>query len=229
MKDIIITRCFSWMIRLTGLTTKVIELNKEAIEPLKQNYILSTWHSNIYFSCWILRDQYYGSMISNSRDGEMIAKVMEQFNFVPIRGSTSKGATRALREMIKYLKGPYPVAITPDGPKGPIHKVQSGAIMMAKMTGMPIVPWSFDALDQHTVHKSWDHHKIPKPFTIAVSSFGTPFYVPKELSGEEVPEFCEKLEQVMLDNDHTASAAVDRLKQEGVDSLTGKLRFIFSP
>ncbi len=228
MKDIITIKSLTWMIRFTGLTTKIIELNKDVLAPLEQNYILSTWHSNIYLSCCMLKNQYYGSMISQSRDGEMIARVMEQFNFVPIRGSSSKGATGALRAMIKYLKGPYPVAITPDGPKGPLHKVQSGVIMIAKMTGMPIIPWSAQALDQHIVEKSWDHHKIPKPLTIAVSTFGEPFYVPKQLPGEQVLGYCEKLEQVMVANDQVATAEIARLKQDGVDGLMGKLHFIFS-
>lgn len=223
LKDWLVVKFFVWLIRLTGLTSKTVQLDEAHLEPLQGNYILATWHNNIYFSCWLLKNREYGSMISQSRDGELIARVMEHFAFVPIRGSSSEGGTRALREMVKYLKGPYPAAITPDGPLGPRHKVQSGVIMIAKMTGIPIIPWDYEALDQWIIEKSWDRHKIPKPFTLTLSAFGPPLHVPAKLSSDELEAYCEKLEHAIQENHQRISAKMEQLRQAGADRFIKKV------
>ena len=98
-----------------------------------------------------------------------------------------------MKQLIKLLEQKTSVAITPDGPLGPPEKIQSGVVLLAKYSGVPIIPWHYEASRQWRL-KSWDRHKIPKPFTTVVESYGEPFLVPKDLSSEEVPVFCEKLE-----------------------------------
>lgn len=223
VKDWLIVHVAYWLVRLTGLTSKTIRLGEEPLPSFQGNYILATWHQNIYFGCWIWQNQKMGAMISQSRDGDLIARLMERFDFIPIRGSSSKGGMRVLREVVKFLKGTHPATISPDGPKGPKHKVQPGVIMVAKMTGMPIVPWDYEAVNQWVSKKSWDNHKIPKPFTMAVSSMGAPFYVPSEISREELEDYCKKLEQAMQDNQRQVSERVAQLKQAGADRFWGKI------
>ena len=215
LKNWFLVKSLVWMIRGTGWTSKTIHLNEKFIDSLEQNYILATWHQNIYFSCWLLKNRKLGSLISESKDGEMIARVVEHFSFIPIRGSSSYGGSRALREIVAYLKGPLPAAITPDGPLGPRCKVQPGVIMISKMSGAPIIPWCYEALDQWTIHGSWDQHKIPKPFTIAVSVFGSPIYVPASLTREEIEEYCVKLGQVMVDLQKQAAAEIKKTAARG--------------
>jgi len=94
------------------------------------------------------------------------------------------------------LKGNTSVAITPDGPLGPPEKIQSGVILLAKYAGVPIIPWHYEPLRQWRLN-SWDKHKIPKPFSTVVESFGNPFHVPKTLLAKDVPIFCEKLEIIL--------------------------------
>ena len=98
-----------------------------------------------------------------------------------------------MKQLIKLLEQKTSVAITPDGPLGPPEKIQSGVVLLAKYSGVPIITWHYEADSQWRL-KSWDRHKIPKPFTVVVESYGEPFLVPKDLSSEEVSEFCEKLE-----------------------------------
>lgn len=228
LKDRAIEKFSSGLIRLTGTTSANIHMNREVLDTLDGNYILATWHENIYYSCWLLRNNNYGSMISNSRDGELIARVMKNFAFEPIRGSSSKGGSRALREMVKFLKGPDPVAITPDGPKGPRHQVQSGVIMIARLTGVPIIPWSFEALDQIIISKSWDHHKIPKPFTIAVSGFGDPYRVPSgKMSDTDVEIHCRQLEQAMQANAQKVKDEIGKIRSEEGQHLLQKWQSIW--
>ena len=228
VKDWVLVHLAYWGVRFIGSSSKTLRLGEEALAPLQGNFILATWHQNIYFGCWFWQKHKLGAMISQSRDGDLIARLMEQFDFIPIRGSSSKGGMRVLREIVKFLKGPHPATISPDGPKGPKHKVQPGVIMVAKMTGMPIVPWDFGAVDQWVSKKSWDNHKIPKPFTLAVSSVGTPFYVPSELSREELEGYCEKLEHAMHENQKRVAERVTELKQSGADRLWGKIGLMWS-
>jgi hypothetical protein len=119
--------------------------------------------------------------------------VFAKFGYKAVRGSTTRGGIPALKQLIKLLEQKTSVAITPDGPLGPPEKIQSGVVLLAKYSGVPIIPWHYEAASQWRL-KSWDRHKIPKPFTAVVESYGEPFLVPKDLSSEEVSEFCEKLE-----------------------------------
>ena len=135
-------------------------------------------------------------MISSSDDGEVIYDVFAHFGYQAVRGSTARGGIPALKQLIKLLKDKTSVAITPDGPLGPPEKIQSGVVLLAKYSGVPIIPWHYEAKHLWKL-KSWDRHKIPKPFTTIVESFGEPFHVPKELLPEEVPVICGKLEAIL--------------------------------
>ncbi|MFT5420816.1 MAG: lysophospholipid acyltransferase (LPLAT)-like uncharacterized protein [Candidatus Endobugula sp.] len=216
-------------IRILGLTSKHIYLNSAVPEEAlgtSSNYILSMWHQSIFGGAWELKNRHLSPMISQSKDGEFIAQALEHFGFSPIRGSSSAGGTQALRQMIKYLKGAHPAVITSDGPRGPIHEVKPGIITMAKMSKMPIIPWDYVAIEQGVVHKSWDQHKIPKLFTIVVSSFGKPFHVPSTISSDDIPLYCKKLEQAMQANHEQIQVEIERLKQQGASTFWGKLRLI---
>jgi len=214
------------MIHVTGITSKVIWLGRDQPETQERNYIISSWHSNAYFGIWILKNRDIGTLVSQSSDGELAARIIEHFGFQSIRGSSSKGGTQALREMVKYGKGPNPPAFVPEGPRGPYHQIQPGIIMAAKMLSIPIVPWDYSAINQFIFSKSWDHHKLPLPFTIIVSSFGEPFYVPSDLSGEDIPDYCKKLEKRMMEHEQKILEEIERLKQAGANHLWGKLRLM---
>ena len=184
------------MILITGYTSRVRQINKEFLADTIKEYgsvILATWHKNIFFSIWLLRNQNLTALISSSDYGEVIYNVFTKFGYKAVRGSTTRGGIPALKQLIKLLEQNTSIAITPDGPLGLPEKIQSGVILLAKYSGVPIIPWYYEADSQWRL-KSWDRHKIPKPFTAVVESYGEPFLVPKDLSSEEVSEICEKLE-----------------------------------
>ena len=192
----LITNILAVLIRLTGHTARVRHINKGVLKDTIKEYgsvIVATWHKNIFFSIWLLRNHDLTALISSSEDGEAIYDVFTKFGYKAVRGSTTRGGIPALKQLIKLLEQKTSVAITPDGPLGPPEKIQSGVVLLAKYSGVPIIPWHYEAGRQWRL-KSWDRHKIPKPFTTVVESYGEPFLVPKDLSSEEVPEFCEKLE-----------------------------------
>ena len=191
-----ITKILTFLIHIIGYTSRVRQINKEVLKDALKEYgsvIVATWHKNIFFSIWLLRKHDLTALISSSDDGEVIYDVFSKFGYKAVRGSTSRGGIPALKQLIKLLEQKISVAITPDGPLGPPEKIQSGVVLLAKYSGVPIIPWHYEADSQWRL-KSWDRHKIPKPFTAVVESYGEPFLVPKDLSTKGVSEYCEKLE-----------------------------------
>ena len=191
-----ITKFLTLLILITGHTTRVRQINKEVLKDTIKEYgsvIVATWHKNIFFSIWLLRNHDLTALISSSDDGEAIYDVFAKFGYKAVRGSTTRGGIPALKQLIKLLEKKTSVAITPDGPLGPPEKIQSGVVLLAKYSGVPIIPWHYEAGSQWSL-KSWDKHKIPKPFTTIVESCGDPILVPRDISSEEVQKFCEKLE-----------------------------------
>jgi len=119
-------------------------------------------------------------MISQSRDGEMIADVYRRLNFRPVRGSSSRGGRKALAAMIADLvEHPFAVHVV-DGPRGPRGVVKAGLISMAQHSGVPIVPVAA-SVTRAWVLKSWDRFLIPKPFSTVFVHWGAPIPIPASL------------------------------------------------
>ena len=119
-------------------------------------------------------------MISQSRDGEMIADVYRRLNFRPVRGSSSRGGRKALAAMVADL-AEHPVAVhIVDGPRGPRGIIKAGLITMAQLSGVPIVPVAI-SVNRAWVLNSWDRFLIPKPFSTVFVHWGTPIAVPASL------------------------------------------------
>ena len=185
----------------TGVTAKISWVRKEIIDELmekSQPFIICAWHHDIYFSTWLLKDFKLTALISSSKDGEYINQILSGFGFRAVRGSSTRGGIGAMKQLVRCLKDGNAVAITPDGPQGPIHKVQEGIVALAKMTGVPIIPWRYEASSCWKLN-SWDSHKIPKPFTKIRSVVGQPLYVPKSASSSDFGKYCGQLEMLMND------------------------------
>ena len=186
---------------LTGVTAKISWVGKEIVDEMierGQPFIICAWHHDIYFSTWLLKEMNLTALISSSRDGEYIYQVLSGFGFRAVRGSSTRGGIGAMKQLVRCLNEGHSIAITPDGPQGPIHKVQEGIIALAKMTGVPIIPWRYEANSCWKLN-SWDSHKIPKPFTKIRSVVGQPLYVPKSASSSEFGKYCQELERLMND------------------------------
>lgn len=139
--------------------------------------IFCFWHGRmIVFPCIQPKGRVMHVLISFHRDGELIARVIEQFGIKSIRGSSSKGAKEATRLLISKLHAGENVAITPDGPRGPAQQVAKGALTLARLSGIPIVPVSFSASFAKQL-TSWDRFMIPLPFSRVVVEVGEPILI----------------------------------------------------
>ena len=147
--------------------------------------IYSLWHNRIFAGTYFLRERKIVVITSQSFDGEYIARFLVRFGFGTVRGSSTRGGIGALVEMIRLMKKGLPMAFTVDGPKGPKYVAKSGAILLAKKTGNPLIPFSVESAKFWTV-KSWDNLQIPKPFSRALVIFTEPIYVSKDASENEI-------------------------------------------
>jgi lysophospholipid acyltransferase (LPLAT)-like uncharacterized protein len=133
-------------IRLLGKTMRMRTIGGERVDALVregQPMIIAFWHGRQLMLPLAYRGKLASILISQSRDGEIIARIMRCFGFGTVRGSSSRGGVQAIRHLLKVGRQGQDVIVTPDGPRGPACQVQAGVIYLAKVTGFPIVPLTF--------------------------------------------------------------------------------------
>ncbi|MDH5561317.1 MAG: lysophospholipid acyltransferase family protein [Deltaproteobacteria bacterium] len=190
-------------------------IDKHHLDNLKsenQNWIYATWHNNTAIASWILRNQKMVAMVSSSTDGEFFSRIMNLMGNSTVRGSSTRGGAKALLSLIKILRNGQLGIITPDGPRGPIFKLQSGSISLAQKSGVPLVPLHLEASRQWIFTKSWDKHKLPKPFSTIVIKVGEPYWVPSKLNEQEFEEVRIEFEKKMVENQNECQLLIDQIR-----------------
>lgn len=156
------------------------------VNPLLPNqnrrFFYSFWHETMLMPSLIYRRTPSKVLISEHADGEMIALACQHLGLGLVRGSSTRGGVKAIREMMA-LENAVHLVVTPDGPRGPRRQVQPGLIWLASHTGMPIVPTGFGYSSCYRL-KSWDRFAIPHPCSRAVGVISEPILVPSKLDRE---------------------------------------------
>lgn len=155
--------------------------------------IIGFWHGRILPGMYYFRNQGIVVLTSQNFDGEWIARIITKFGYGTARGSSSRHATSALREMIRHVRAGRGAAFTLDGPRGPARRAKSGAVWLASATGSPIVPFHVEA-DRAWTMKSWDGSQIPKPFSRVCLVVAEPVPVPRGLDADAIESYCRVLE-----------------------------------
>jgi len=171
-----------------------------------QHVILAFWHDQLLLMPPVYKGVAVKVLISPSRDGEMIARTIAHFGMGAVRGSSSRGGSEALREMIALADEAIDLGITPDGPKGPRHQVKFGALQLARATGRPIIPIAFACSHGHRF-ASWDRFLLPYPWGKGVYRAGTPLYAEE---GEPAEKFRDRVQAAMDDNTREAMGFLRR-------------------
>jgi lysophospholipid acyltransferase (LPLAT)-like uncharacterized protein len=138
--------------------------------------ILAFWHGRILPATYYFRRRGIVVITSENFDGEWIAGIIGRFGYRTARGSTSRGARRALHQLTRDMAAGRPAGFTVDGPRGPARVAQPGAVWLAKATGNPVVPFHLEA-SRHWTLGSWDRTQIPKPFATVAIAMGEPIDV----------------------------------------------------
>jgi len=190
----------SILARALVMTLRVTFEGEEKLERIranKQKIIYALWHGQLLILTCLLRNRDIHPIISEHRDGEMVARVVKRLGYTPVRGSSTRGGVKVLLEILTKLGNKYDLAITPDGPRGPRWKVQQGVVFLAQKTGLPIVP-SANGAERFWELKSWDRFRIPKPFSRALVLYGDPIFIPAELDREGHNELMKTLEETLI-------------------------------
>ncbi len=186
------------LIRLLYASMRIELVGREVMPSFTgkgEGFVGIFWHGRLLMIPFIYPGRAMHVLISTHRDGEIIAKVMERFGFRLVRGSSKKGGTAALKEMVRLLRDDNDVAITPDGPKGPCEVVKPGVAQVARLTGKVVIPMAFSATRAWRLG-SWDRFLIPKPFSRGVYVVGEPL---RYQEGEELEAFRVRIEASLRD------------------------------
>lgn len=175
-KTVWLARIGTVLLRALAFTWRIRVVNGDVVRTLNQKrqpFMYVLWHGQLLPLLWTHRNRQIAVMISEHRDGELIARVATAIGFRLIRGSTSRGAARALLGACRELESGFDIAVTPDGPRGPAGSVAPGALVISQRTGAPMVPVAASASSAWRL-RSWDRFMIPKPFARLIVAYGEP-------------------------------------------------------
>ena len=186
--------------RLVALLGSTLRWRTEGLEHFEgivaagRQPIMAFWHGRILPATYYFRRRGIVVITSENFDGEWIAGIIERFGYGTARGSTSRGARKALRQLTRDLAHGRPAGFTVDGPRGPARVAQAGAVWLAKVTGNPVLPFHLEA-DRHWTLRSWDRTQIPRPFATVSIAMGQPFSVPPDANEHGVEAARQMLER----------------------------------
>jgi lysophospholipid acyltransferase (LPLAT)-like uncharacterized protein len=166
----------SFALRAIGATWRVEIVGDDVMSRLRAanvGAVFSLWHGQLLPLIWHHRNRDVKILVSEHRDGEIIARVAQSLGYGVIRGSTTRGGGRAILEVVSAVRSGYTVAITPDGPRGPAKKVAPGPLIAAQRSDAPLVPAAAWASSAWRL-SSWDSFMIPKPFAKIRIAYGNP-------------------------------------------------------
>ena len=174
--------------------------------------IYVSWHDQLLLMVKGVSSHGAKILISSSKDGEIIARIMGYFGHEAVRGSSTRGGKAAFRKMLKLAKGSADMGITPDGPKGPRHQVKPGVVQLARLSGRLTLPIAFACSRGHRFH-SWDHFLLPFPFGRGVFVIGEPL---KYDHGKDPEYFRLRLTEAMAE---TCRQAREYIEEHGVSAV----------
>ena len=193
-----IVRAGAALLRLLASTWRMRAHGDEGLHAARANdqrVIFALWHGELLPLLWQHRGENVAIVISEHRDGEIVARIAESLGYSTVRGSSSKGGSRALIGLMREIDAGRDGAITPDGPRGPARVFAPGAAVASQRTGAYIVPIRAAASRAWRL-KSWDRFLIPKPFARVDVSYG-PLTVVNAGSPREAAEQAPRLQALL--------------------------------
>ena len=198
LKDVVVIRLAVFLIRALTATLRFEIVDEGGIiaNPPKEPLLYAFWHNRLLLIAPIFRHLFphrpVVALISRSRDGELITRIVAHFRIGTARGSTSRKGGIAIRELLRRVEAGCDAAITPDGPRGPRYRVKQGIVQAAQLSGASIVPLTYH-LGWKKELRSWDRFQVPLPFSTCRVIWGAPIRIPAELTPEEVEAWCVKV------------------------------------
>ena len=207
----VVSRLSAGAISLLGGTLSIRMIGEEYLERAREGgrkVLYAFWHEGLLVATYAFRRQGIQVLVSQHRDGEMIARAIERMGYGTIRGSSTRGGTRALFRMASAGAAGDDLGVTVDGPRGPRLQVKPGTLFIAGRSGLPIVPFAV-ASHKPWELSSWDRFMVPRPFSTAAIAFGEPLEVPGDTAVERLEPYRIALQQRLLEARETAGRSLD--------------------
>lgn len=184
------------------LRIRVVDESGFHKDPSTEPVLFCFWHNRILGITYAFQRIYpkhrggVTVLTSASKDGEILARLVGAFKMGSVRGSSSRGGSRALLELIRLVQAGRDIAITPDGPRGPRYRLGPGVIQLAQSTGATILPLHAQ-FSRCFRMKTWDGFIIPLPFSKVSVTIGAPLEIPENLSDDEFEAARKQLEELL--------------------------------
>jgi lysophospholipid acyltransferase (LPLAT)-like uncharacterized protein len=204
------------LIRMWMATTRLKIISADGqlhpTDPSRACYIYAFWHDSLLAP--LTKRPRARVLISQHADGELIAQVCQLVGLGVVRGSTARGGSQALMEMIRGGQPDHHLAVTPDGPRGPRRELKPGIVMVAAHTGLAIVPIGI-AFTRAWRAASWDQFAIPFPFSTIVAVIGEPIHVPAEIDRSGMQQARQFIQHQMQQLTDAGEAWAGRIRSDG--------------
>lgn len=165
-----------------------MERHDEAIRNSGGGAVYVTWHQRMSYFFYFGGSHHVTTMVSRSRDGEYVARLAAWLGFRTVRGSSSRGGARAVRELVRRMREGELGGMLADGPQGPARVAKAGTVMIARDAKVPIIPVLWGA-DRCWAFNSWDRYLLPKPFAKVVLLAAEPLYVPENADAQALESY----------------------------------------
>ncbi len=175
-------------------TVKVNRINYTVIEKLlseNQNFVLAFWHGTMLVPWYFHRGQNFSALISQSKDGALLANSLIKWGYKVTRGSSHKGGKEALETLLENSTNNFSIAITPDGPTGPPREMKAGAVIAAQRSGIPLVLCGVACKNKYTFN-SWDKFEVPKFFSKVIIKYSEPIFINENFGRDEISKIIKK-------------------------------------
>jgi lysophospholipid acyltransferase (LPLAT)-like uncharacterized protein len=192
-------RTLDWWART--LRYEIVDRSNLMTTPVTENYVGALWHNRLLLISYVLKrfapHRPGAGLISASRDGDLIAPLVERFGFQVVRGSSSRLGATGMLELVGVLEAGRDVLLTPDGPRGPVYELGPGIILLAQKSGAPIQPINLEFSSCWRLN-SWDRFILPRPFSKVRVIFGPLHHVISTKTPEAFEEERLRLQDAMM-------------------------------
>jgi len=217
------------LIKLLTLSCRLVkvegeESRREAVAKAGGSAVYVSWHQRMSYHLPRFGSRHVTTMISQSRDGEYAARIARWLGLRTVRGSSTRGGLKALKELVKRIRNGEVGGMLADGPVGPAREAKIGSLLLARDAEVPLIGVHWGA-DRCWVLNSWDRNLIPKPFSRVVFLYSEPLWVPRRARGEELEAYRKLLEERMnegtrwCDEHFGPERPWRKVKEEGIPEI----------
>lgn len=167
-------------VQFVGLTSKITihgEEHRRELRRDKRRFIYAFWHQRAPFFAYTHSHENASILVSQSKDGEIIAQLLRLSGVGATRGSSSRGGQAATRAMMETIESGQDLGFTMDGPKGPARKAKPAIMHLAQKLGLPVLPLTLAFSRKFEFLKAWDRFHLPLPFGRISVRYGAPIII----------------------------------------------------